>query len=302
MGPRQRKVSEHHVVEEDEEFVFRKKRKLTQEDAPEGEGTSLIPPAPAPAAAGVPAAPDAKQQEASALTEADVDPSVPEFLRPILLKLPANGTPQERLVALVELLGHRVLESLEFHKDFLPEDMDYEELRSAYADVLGRWGQRVREAVARNELLFPGDVEAGGDPGYLDEEARAAMLRALRDKLAREEKEWASLADQSRDSAARVAEAQGTVDEHQRAAVAAAKKEVQASSKAGELSKAYAEAHRRSALQVDSLSAVVSGVEELVRQAESACDLLQAQLVDVKFRAFAHINSPEELIRHLSRR
>lgn len=45
-----------------------------------------------------------------------MDPSVPEFLRPILLKLPANGTPQERLVALVELLGHRVLESLEFHK------------------------------------------------------------------------------------------------------------------------------------------------------------------------------------------
>lgn len=136
----------------------------------------------------------------------------------------AGGLPTS--VSRAEACGHAP--SVAFRafpaRDFLPEDMDYEELRSAYADVLGRWGQRVREAVARNELLFPGDVEAGGDPGYLDEEARAAMLRALRDKLAREEKEWASLADQSRDSAARVAEAQGTVDEHQRAAVAAAKK------------------------------------------------------------------------------
>ena len=64
-APARRDGDFSNAVEEDEEFVFRKKRKLTQEDAPEGEGTSLIPPAPAPAAAGVPAAPDAKQQEAS---------------------------------------------------------------------------------------------------------------------------------------------------------------------------------------------------------------------------------------------
>lgn len=49
-------------------------------------------------------------------TTADVDPTVPEFLRPLLSDLAHDGTHQERLIGLCKAISRQISETLEQYR------------------------------------------------------------------------------------------------------------------------------------------------------------------------------------------
>jgi len=282
--------------------VFRRKRKAEgPAEAPEsasGAGAGA-PPAQRPrtAADPAPAAPGPSSGAA-----AEDDPSVPEYLRPLLRALPAGASHRDRLNGLCGSIAAQIQQSLELYRSAMPETVDFDGLEGAYGEILGKWTRRVAEAAEASQILFPGDIEAGGDPGELDAEARAAMMRALRDRLRAEEREWEALSDSSREAVDKARQDRARAEESRRRAVAHAQAEARSGSQAGVLGRTFAEAHRRAALEVDGLTAMVTGVEGMVRRAERACNLMQQELVDDRFRGLSHVDSPATLIRQLTRR
>lgn len=52
---------------------------------------------------------------------------------------------------------------------------------------------------------------------------------------------------------------------------------------------------------MDSLLAMVSGVEDLVERAERACAMVHREYQQERFRPFQHVESPFVLIRALAR-
>ncbi|CAG9460660.1 unnamed protein product [Pedinophyceae sp. YPF-701] len=260
------------------------------------------------AAAGA-AAPDAAAAGGSAARAGARDPAggeqaadladVPEAYREALRAVPDDAQGAARVVHLCKSLAAKVRQDVLQYEAQLPDEY-YATVKQAYNTVLDAWLAKVEQLAADEQILMPGDIEAGSDVALGDAESRRAMLVGLRDRLLNEEREWQSLKA--------AAAAQGAVGGAPRptslaagpelkAAVDAALERARARSVAGKLDEALGDALRKLSLQVDALAALVDGAEGLATQAERACALMQSELRGAAFAHLAHVDSPLALIR-----
>jgi hypothetical protein len=239
-----------------------------------------------------------------------VDATVPPAFQPLLARIPSSLPQPERLNLLCASIATQVESTLEAYRSVMPAQVDFDALKRAYGVILQNWVQAVRAAVDDHDILFPGDIEAGGDVGDLDEESRAAMLEALVARLSAEEQEWEALGAETENVATTATATGGSMidlpvplgqgpDVGQLVAQVEAERAEQGG-KVG-LGTAYGSSVRRIAMDLDRLAATLQSVESLARSADRAADLMQSELVGVTFRGLDHLESPVALIKQLTR-
>eukprot|EP00884_Botryococcus_braunii_P022208 jgi/Botrbrau1/8671/Bobra.0087s0024.1 len=160
----------------------------------------------------------------------------------------------------------------------------------------------VRQALANGTLICdrpdkPDSREHATDIEKENRRIRLAYLQTRVQTLEREKEEWQRLAEEHHQMAEELGLTPADAASPQDRMAPDAAEEALALSQ--DLSSARQDAHRQICLQVEGLSALVEGVEELVGRAERQCGLLQAHWHRDKFRKFPHVDSPARLIRDI---
>jgi hypothetical protein len=171
------------------------------------------------------------------------------------------------------------------------------------ADALAEWQLQVEAAAVSGALRFAATSAGGANAApAASDAAAAARLAAQRDAWAAEEAAWLALAADADADAAAAAEAaaQLTLPAPAAAAAAAAVASIAAHSAEGTLSSCVADAARRLELQVDAVSALVTGADVLAARADVACTALAGALADAELGAFKAAGSPRQLLLQLA--
>jgi len=214
-----------------------------------------------------------------------------------------------QVAELCRLLSENVQVQIQQYQSQLPTP-HYHGVVMAYKAVLGAWVAHVTSMCQEGLIIAPGDIEAAAGVVQLDtmdSQGSHAVLLSLKHKLQREEVEWAQLASQAvRDQKAMEAEEDKEVEEKPLKAelqqlVDDSAKAAREGSMLGILEDKIERVHRRLTLQIDALTALVTGAEDLAVRAERACQSMQSELRTQAFSHLLHVDSPLALIRGLTR-
>ncbi|KAK9805960.1 hypothetical protein WJX73_008818 [Symbiochloris irregularis] len=224
------------------------------------------------------------------------DREVQELQAAVQQHMPQDGTAAERLIDLCSFL---LQEELREMGDSAPEPV-----RQVLQGVLHHLPAAVQAATDDGTLEVRTHASAAA-PGAPDlapvdwDGHRAALQQQLR-HLQQEEACWGKVMEEASAMLAPAGDAELALQQGD-SSEGPASPVLGPDSQQGALARAQERAERKVCLQVKGLAALVTGVEDLVAQAEQTCSLLQAEYHRDKFRNFPHVESPARLIREILR-